>query len=301
MASPQLRGVIPPILTLFDQRGEVDEALQRRYVDYLIDAGVHGLLICDAFGSGLMLSAEQHRKCAEICIDQARKRVPCIVQVGRSSTDATLALARNAEAAGADAVSAVPPFHYTHGAPSVVAHFSALVKAVSVPVYACNDVDTTGYLIKPEVVLPLAKAGIHGMIDTGPIESFYLMKARMDQAGQDFDFIMGTCGHWLPAALVEVRAMVSRPANIFPEVVVKLWEATAQLGPAAAGELQLKVVRLRDIQRIGGATLSTMAVLELRGIGAGHPKAPFQPLDISMKRRIRDAVVEEGLGSLLKA
>ena len=301
MATPELRGVIPPILTLFDQRGEVEETLQRRYVDWLMAAGVHGLFICSPFGSGPMLSVEQHRKCAEICIDQARKRVPCIVHVASASTDLTTTLARNAEAAGADAIWATPPSRCTYGAPAVVAHFTALVKAVRVPVYAYNDVDATGSTIAPDVALQLAKAGVGGISDTGSIEDFYLMKTRMDRAGISFDFMIGTCGHWLAAAVLGVKAVVSGAANSFPEAVVNMWETTMREGAAAAAELQLKVIRLREIQRIGGTILSAMAVLEMRGIGAGFPKAPLQPLDISVKRRIRDAVVEEGLGSLFRA
>jgi hypothetical protein len=39
--------------------------------------------------------------------------------------------------------------------------------------------------------------------------------------------------------------------------------------------------------------------LELRGISAGYPKKPFQPLNDSIKQRIRDAVIEEGLANII--
>ena len=68
----------------------------------------------------------------------------------------------------------------------------------------------------------------------------------------------------------------------------------------AAVPLQKKVVRLRDIQLIGGKNITTMAVLEMRGLQVGYPKAPFQPLDASVKQRIRDAIVKEGLEGILK-
>lgn len=300
MGDRQFKGVIPPILTLFDERGEVDEALQREYVEYLIQSGVHGLFICGTFGSGIMMTVEQHKRVTEICINQANGRVPCIVHVGSTSTDLSVAMARNAEAAGADAVSAVTPFYYKHSKQAIVSHYSTLAKSVSIPVFAYNNLETSGFLITPDVAIQLARAGVRGMKDTGPIENFYLMKTRMEGEGLPFQFIIGTCGHWLPAALTGVKAMVSGSANVFPEVVVKMYETTISKGVQAAAELQMKVVRLRDIQMIGGKIPATMAILEMRGIRAGHPKAPFQPLDEMLRQRIREAIVKEGLGSILK-
>jgi len=300
MKSKEFKGVIPPILTLFTEHGEVDEDLQRAYIDFLVEKGVHGLFTCGTFGSGIMMTIEEHQKVAKICLDQAKGRVDCIVHAGSTSTDISKALARNAQAAGADAVSAVPPFYYKYSKQAVVAHFAELVKSVDIPVFAYNNPETTGFSITPDVVLELARVGVKGMKDTGPMENFYLMKTRMESEGLDFQFIIGKAAHWLPAALMGVKAMVEGSANIFPEVVVDMYNTTINEGVQAAAELQMKVVRVRDIQLIGGKNLTTMAVLEMRGLGAGYPKAPFQPLDALVKQRIRDAIVKEGMENILK-
>lgn len=298
MSEKEFVGVIPPILTLFDKDGRVDEALQRKYVEYLVNSGVHGLFVCGTFGSGIMMTVEEHKQVAEICIDQVKGRIPCIVHVGSPSTDISLAFARNAEAAGAVAVSAVTPFYYKHSKEAIVSYYERLVNSVAIPVMAYNNLDTSGFLITPDVATELSKVGVRGMKDTGPIENFYLMKTRLENLGLNFEFIIGTCGHWLPAALTGVKAMVSGTANIFPEVVLDMYHTTMNQGVQAAADLQAKVIRLRDIQLIGGKNLTTMAVLEMRGIEAGFPKGPFLPLDDSVKLKIREAVVAEDLQTL---
>ncbi len=300
MAKKEFKGVIPPILTIFDKNGEVDEDLQRKYVEYLVKSGLHGLFVCGTFGAGVMMTVEQHKKAAQITIDQIKGRIPCIVHVGTTSTDISKVLARNAEALGADAVSAVPPFYNKYSNQAMVAHYAALVKSVSIPVFAYNNFETSGYLVTPDVAIQMARAGVKGMKDTGPIENFYLMKTRMENEGLDFQFIIGTCGHWVPAAVMGVKAMVSGSSNIFPEVLVDMYNMTMNKGVQAAAELQMKVIRLRDIQRMGGNIPTTIAVLEMRGLSAGYPKAPFQPLDAPLKQRVREAIVKEGLGSILK-
>ena len=300
MGSKEFLGVIPPILTLFGKNGDVDEDLQRRYVQFLIDSGLHGIFICGTFGSGIMMTIEQHKRTAQVCIDQAKGRISCFVHVGSTSTDISVAMARNAEALGADAVSSVPPFYYNHSKQAVVAHFETLVKSVKIPVFAYNNIETTGFLITPDVAIELARIGVKGMKDTGPMENFYLMQTRMENEGLDFQFIIGKAAHWLPAALVGVKGMVEGTGNIFPEVVVDLYNTTVDKGVEAAVPLQKKVVRLRDIQLIGGKNMCTMAVLEMRGLKVGYPKAPFQVLDAATKQRIRDAIVKEGLEGILK-
>jgi 4-hydroxy-tetrahydrodipicolinate synthase len=299
MEKKVFKGVIPPILTIFDGQGHVDEDLQRAYVEFLIEKGVHGIFICGTFGCGIMMTVEEHKRTAQICIEQAKGRADCIVHVGSTNTDISKKLAQNAQEVGADAVSAVPPFYYKFSKEAVIAHFAELVKSVDVPVFTYNNPETTGFNVTPDVILELAHVGVKGMKDTGPMENFYLMMTRMEKEGLDFQFIMGKAAHWLPAALMGVNAMVEGSGNIFPEVVVEMYETSINEGVQAAAELQKKVVRLRDIQLIGGKILSTMAVLELRGISAGYPKKPFQPLNDSIKQRIRDAVIEEGLANII--
>jgi len=300
MESKEFKGVIPPILTLFNEQGRVDEEKQRNYVEYLVKAGIHGLFVCGTFGCGIMMTVEEHKKVVEIVIDQVKGRIPIIVHVGSTSTDISIALAKNAEALGADAISAVTPFYYKHSDEAIVNFFNSLVKIVNIPVLAYNNVTTSGYLITPNVAIKLAKVGVRGIKDTGPIENFYLMKTRMEQKGFDFQFIIGTCGHWLPAASTGVKAMISGTANSFPEVVLDMYNTTVEKGSEAAAELQMKIIRLRDLQLIGGKILTTMAVLELRGISAGYPKRPFIPLSETAKQRIREAVIEESLEEIIK-
>lgn len=299
----EFKGVIPPTLTLFTKSGEVDEDLHREYIEFLIQGGVHGLFACGTFGTGIMMSPGQHKKAVEMTVDQAKGRADVIAHVGTVSTDRSIVLARNAEEVGADAVSSLPPFYYKHTSEAIVAHYAALVKNVSIPVLTYNNPTTTGVFITPDMAVELVRVGVKGMKDTGPIENFYLMKERVKAAGllDGFQFIIGTGAHWLPAALTGTKAMVTGSANMFPEVVVDMYNTTVSKGVQAAVDLGMKVVRLRDIQLIGGKILTTLAVLEMRGLKAGYPKAPFQPLDASVKQRIRDALIEEGMGSYLKA
>ena len=62
-----LKGIIPPLVTPFTPGSEdLDESALRAEIDYLLEAGVHGLTLCGSTGEGHTLSAEETVRCAEI-------------------------------------------------------------------------------------------------------------------------------------------------------------------------------------------------------------------------------------------
>lgn len=297
MKIKEFRGVIPPVLTLFDEMGEINESAQRGLVDFLVDSGVHGFFVGGSFGSGPIMSVEQRKRLAEIVMDQVHGRIPCIIHVGSSNTHDTVQLAKHAEKLGADAIAAVPPYYYKHTNKNILSYYETLVKSIEKPVFIYNNPGTSGVFITLDMVVKLGRMGVKGMKDSCMnIASFYTMKDKMVKEGLDFQFIIGTDALWLPALLVGARAMISGLANIFPEFIVDFYNKTINGGAQSAVELQNKVLRIRDIVKMETIPIPTFqAILQLRGLKGGKPKPPFQSLDSSYEKLIRDALEKEGM------
>ena len=118
MAAQTMRGVFPIMITPFDAKDRIDEDSLRRAVEYNIDAGVHGFGVAFATEIPKLTEAERLRVAAVI-IDQARGRVPVVVNTGAPSTHATLLYSRQAEDLGAGAVinKDVPDYALVVGVP----------------------------------------------------------------------------------------------------------------------------------------------------------------------------------------
>ncbi|MEW6751865.1 MAG: dihydrodipicolinate synthase family protein [Candidatus Latescibacterota bacterium] len=132
MSTQPMRGVFPILVTPFDAQDRVDEESLRRLVDYDIEAGVHGLGI--AFGSEIPKLTEAERLLVtRVAVEQARGRLPIVVNSGAGSTVAAALYSRQAEDAGASAVMSLPP----GGVPAdqTIAYFRAISDAVHVPVW----------------------------------------------------------------------------------------------------------------------------------------------------------------------
>ena len=125
MALPApLHGVIPPVCTPLDPRGEIDTASLARLVDHLIDGGVHGLFALGSTSEVAYLTDAQRGTALETVLKAADGRVPVLAGVIDTTTARVLDHARTAAALGADALVATAPF-YTRTHPREIAATSA--------------------------------------------------------------------------------------------------------------------------------------------------------------------------------
>lgn len=269
----QVTGVIPPLLTGFDEKGDYDPAAQREIIEYLVDQ-VQGFYICGTYGSGPLMTAEERKRVAEDVISQVNGRITVIVHVGGCSTRSVVDLATHAEAAGADAVAAVPPIYYGFGEDAVLRHFQALRSAVSLPVFVYNNPKTTGVSVTPSMLQKLVEIGVDGIKDSSfNIIVFWDQMWAVKKPG--FIPVIGTEALILPAVGMGAHAAVCGLANAIPEPVVELFEAVRRNDLAAATPLQEKVSKMRSTMHLGPTLPMIQAVLKARGVNAGFPRLPF--------------------------
>ena len=77
----KLSGVVPPMITPFDARGDIDTGNLERIVTYL-SRHVQGLFICGSYGSGPMMSIEERMRVAELTRKSAGDGVAIVVHTG---------------------------------------------------------------------------------------------------------------------------------------------------------------------------------------------------------------------------
>lgn len=134
----QIKGVIPAMLTFFDENEEVDETRTRNMTELLIRAGVNGLYLTGSTGACFTMTAEERCKVVDIVVDQVAGRIPVIVHVGDIGTKKSIELAKHAEKAGADAISSVPPFYWKFNGDSIYHYYKDIAQATSLPMIVYN-------------------------------------------------------------------------------------------------------------------------------------------------------------------
>ncbi len=162
------RGLMPAMVTPFDERGEVDLGATEAVVERFIEAGVDGISPLGSTGEFSHLTGDERKRFAEGVTRIVAGRVPVVVGVGTAGTREAVELARHAEGAGADSVLVVSPFYWTVGEEALFAHFAAVAGAVGIPVLIYNLPLLTGIDLSPSLVARVASEcpNVVGLKDT---------------------------------------------------------------------------------------------------------------------------------------
>ena len=148
--------VLPALLTPFDDRGRVDRAALRGHVEFVIEAGVGGILPCGTTGETALLGDDEVIDVVSTVVEAAGGRVKVVAHAGRPSTRATQRLIERATDAGADAVAAIVPYYHPLEDAQIVGHFRALIEtAGNLPLFAYTFPARTGNDLSPAALAAL--------------------------------------------------------------------------------------------------------------------------------------------------
>ena len=106
-----LQGIVAPFTTPFNKSGEIDLALVKPQVDWLIGNGVHGLAAGGSTGEGHVLDRAEYTALIEETSKAVDKRVPLVAGIIASSTAEVAARGLGVKHLGVAALQITPP-HY---------------------------------------------------------------------------------------------------------------------------------------------------------------------------------------------
>lgn len=147
----KFHGVIAFPVTPTDPQGNFDARAFRVLIDYLIDAGVHGLGILASSGAGLYFSEPERKQIASAAVEIIKGRVPLLVGTAALTTAECIRLSQHAGDIGADAVAINPVSYWPLTPEEVYRHFEQVAHAVGVAICVYNNPRTTQFDILPEL------------------------------------------------------------------------------------------------------------------------------------------------------
>lgn len=289
----KMYGSVPPMITPFDEQGDIDEKGLIKLVEYLSEE-VDGLFICGSYGSGPMMSVEERKLVAEITIKTVAGRIPVIVHTGTTNTRDTVVLTRHAQDAGATGAASVGPFYFRHNHDNLMAFYGAMRKSVdpAFPLYLYHNPAFSGYEMALATVRELKNIGINGVKDA-TFNIMTLAAYMRELAGDDFDVALGTEAMWASARALGVEAFIPGLANAFPEICRRMHREGMAGEIEKCRETQFKVNRMRDIMYLAKSTqLAVYAMLAIRDIVHAYPRSPFVPARPAEVNDIRKALQE---------
>ena len=218
-----LRGSITALITPM-RDGAVDEKAFASFVEWQIAQGTHGLVPVGTTGESPTVSHEEHRRVVEICVEVTNKRVPIVAGAGSNSTAEAVSLAKFAEDTGADAVLSVVPYYNKPNQEGLFQHFSAVAKAVGIPVILYSVPGRTVVDLTVDTIARLheAHSNIIGVKDaTGNLERATMQRVKL---GKDFILLSGDDSTALGFNAHGGHGCISVTANVAPRLCSQMQE-----------------------------------------------------------------------------
>ena len=150
------QGVATALVTPMTATGAVDYDAFERLINWQIDQGINGLVVCGTTGEGSTLTDQEHRQVLQFALDMAAGRVPMIAGTGSNDTAYAIELTKYACQIGYDAMLVVTPYYNKTTQKGLIAMFTAIADASTKPVILYNVPSRTGISIEPATYAALA-------------------------------------------------------------------------------------------------------------------------------------------------
>ena len=301
-----ITGLIPAMVTPFDEREEVDLEATEAVVDRFVDAGVSGVSVLGSNGEFSHLTLPERKRFAEASAEIVAGRIPLVVGVGATGTREAVELARAAEEAGADAVLVVTPFYWKVGEEALSRHFATVAEAVSIPTMIYNFPMLTGIDLSPRLVARVAREcpNVAGMKDTVTESSHSVGVLReVKDVRPDFSVLAGFEDQILPTMLAGGDGSICGLANVAPELFVGLVQAVQSGDLDKAAVLHRRVLVLMTLGEHSDPPVgATKLAMNKLGVPISPTvRGPALPVPEEAYARVEDTLREAGLLAVREA
>ena len=289
-----LKGILAPVVSTFDRAsGELDLDAFSANVRAHLAAGLHGIVVAGSTGEAVLLDEAERGRLVEAARAVTPRDRLLLAGAGAESTRVTLQRARQAAAAGADAVLVVSPHYYTAAmtADALLGHFRRVADESPIPVVLYNIPKYVGFTISPSIVTELSShRNIIGIKDSSGDRD--LMSVYINAQRRDFAVLTGS-GAQLHAALgAGAVGGILAVALFAPELSLAVYERTLARDDvtAAAAQARLALLASTIVGSLGVAGVK--AAMDAVGLHGGPVRSPLRPLSAPDAAKVRELLAQ---------
>ena len=248
MKQPVFTGAAVAIITPMHADGTVNFEELGRIIDDQIAHGTDAIVICGTTGESAALSHEEHVECIRFAVKHTAKRVPVIAGTGSNDTAFAIEISKEAEEAGADALLLVTPYYNKTSQAGLIAHYTAIANAVTLPCIIYNVPSRTGVNLQPATLAELAKLpNVNAVKEASGNISQVADVAAL--CGEELNIYSGNDDQIVPILSLGGKGVISVLSNVAPQQAHDICAAWFSGDTAKSLELQLKALPLCHVCR----------------------------------------------------
>ena len=286
----RFEGIYTPVITPYHNDFSLNQDALEATLNRLIEAGVNGLIVAGTTGEYYAQTTEERIEMMAIAQEIIAGRRPMIVGTGAIRTEDSILYAKAAKKAGADALLiATPPYAYPTGR-EIALHALAIDRAAGLPAMLYNYPGRMCVNMDEETLDRLGRSPNFCAIKESSGDP-----NRLHMLARDYPHIALSCGmddQALEFFAWGARSWVCAGSNFAPEAHIALYQTCVVEGNFTKGRaIMSTMLPLMRVLEQGGKFVQCIKYgLTLRGIDAGPPRKPLQPLNKDDKRQLAEVI-----------
>ena len=287
----KLQGILPPIATPFDHRGDLYKIKVQHNIEKWNRTGLAGYVVCGSTGESVYLTTEEKLQLWEWVAEYAASDKILVCGTGMESVRETVALTNAAAERGYKAAMVRTPHYYknlVHKMDAQILYFRAVADQVKIPVMIYNWPQVTGVDISAEAVVTLSQhPNIFGIKESsGSLEKCIQM---IKEVQPGFQVLTGSAPILAPSLAIGCAGAVLAFANAAPYSTISIWEAHRSREFAAGMDWQNRILRAAQLVTVKYGVPGLKYAMDLNGYYGGPPRLPLTAISPEAKKEIEEA------------
>ena len=280
------KGCGTAIVTPFTKDGiNFDEF--KRLIEFQIKNEVDAIIVCGTTGESSTMTQEEKKAIIKFAIDAVAKRTKVIIGTGSNNTKASVEMSKYAEKVGADGLLVVTPYYNKTTQKGLIAHYTEIAKAVSLPIIMYSVPSRTGVNILPETCLELSK--IENIVAIKEASGNISQVAKIASlCKENLDIYSGNDDQIIPILSLGGKGVISVLSNIMPKYTHDMTMKYFKGEENEATKMQLDVIDLIDSLFAEVNPIPVKHALNLMGYNFGIPRLPLIELSDKNKKQIEE-------------
>lgn len=261
----------------------------KKLIEFQIENEVDAIIVCGTTGESSTMSQEEKKETIKFAIDIVAKRTKVIIGTGSNNTKDSVQMSKFAEEAGADGLLIVTPYYNKTTQNGLIAHYTEIAKAVTLPIIMYSVPSRTGVNILPETCLELSK--IENIVAIKEASGNISQVAKIASlCGENLDIYSGNDDQIIPILSLGGKGVISVLSNIMPKYTHDMTMKYFKGEIKEATKMQLDVIDLIDSLFAEVNPIPVKYALNAMGYDFGKPRLPLIELSDTNKKVIEEVM-----------
>lgn len=263
----------------------INYPLLERMLERQIISGISAVVLSGTTGEAPALSNNEKREMIARSKTFVGQDCMIIAGTGTNSTEHAVAMSRQAEDAGADALLVVTPYYNKGNTDGLIKHYEAIAQSVDLPIILYNVPSRTGVDLSVNIYHELSKyANIVGVKEASS-DITKISRIRY-KCPESFHVWTGNDDLIVPSIALGGKGVISVLSNLCPEETVEMTNAALQGDYTTASAYQAALSSLIELLFCEVNPIPIKYAMRFAGFDCGNCRLPLGEISKTVKKKI---------------